>query len=147
MFKQNKKVVVKSLMVLLLSWILLPQGVFVGEVVAQTAPTDNQNTSAWKSESQLRRESIISMTNLMETFSKVSYLFLWPLIALAWLAMDNSLVYWSFMWLDVPLWKIWQVARTFANYTLWVMFLVWILMYNLSPTWKVWIKWVKTIWE
>ncbi len=147
MFKQNKKVVVKSLMVLLLSWILLPQGVFVGEVVAQTAPTDNQNTSAWKSESQLRRESIISMTNFMETFSKVSYLFLWPLIALAWLAMDNSLVYWSFMWLDVPLWKIWQVARTFANYTLWVMFLVWILMYNLSPTWKVWIKWVKTIWE
>jgi hypothetical protein len=43
MFKQNKKVVVKSLMVLLLSWILLPQGVLVGEVAA----TDNQNTSAW----------------------------------------------------------------------------------------------------
>ena len=137
MFKQNKKVVVKSLMVLLLSWILLPQGVFVGEVVAQSVPADNQNTSAWKSAEQKQRESIISMTTFMETISKVSYVLLWPLVALAWLAMDNSLVYWSFIWFDVSLWKIWQIVRTFANYTLWVLFLVWILIYNFSPTWKV----------
>jgi len=103
MFKQNKKVVVKSLMVLLLSWILLPQGVFVGEVVAQSVPADNQNTSAWKSAEQKQRESIISMTTFMETISKVSYVLLWPLVALAWLAMDNSLVYWSFIWFDVSL--------------------------------------------
>lgn len=43
--------------------------------------------------------------------------------------MSNSMVYWEFMWFDVYLWKIWQICRNFANFTIWFIFLYSILKY------------------
>jgi len=46
------------------------------------------------------------------------------LVALAGLAMDNQLIYGSFMGLDASLWQIWQIVRTFSNYALGLIFLI-----------------------
>jgi hypothetical protein len=49
---------------------------------------------------------------------KVMYLLLWPLLVIAGLALDNTLVYASIFHLDAPLWKFWNMMKNFANFTL-----------------------------
>jgi hypothetical protein len=49
---------------------------------------------------------------------KILYLILWPLLAVAAAAMDNSLVYGGAFYLTNALFKFRQIIRTFANYTI-----------------------------
>ena len=123
--KQKKKLLLKSLFVLLLWFSFMPQQNYFSfnEVYADT--NDGQ---------QAQRAQLVSMDTFMEAISDVAFVLLWPLVALAGLAMDNTLIYWSFMGLDVSLWNIWQIVRSFANYTLWFLFLFGILYWNFS--WK-----------
>ena len=144
-FKKNMKLLFKVLIILSFWFVSFSQQSFLFDNIALAQETSN--ATAWKSDAEARRESIISTSNILETVSKLGYLLLWPLVALAWLAMDNSLVYGSFIWLDVPLWKIWQIVRNFANYTLWFLFLVGILIFNFTPSRKVFWNAVKTPWE
>ena len=132
--KQKKKLLLKSLFILLLWFSFLPQQNYFSfnEVYAETKDESVQ---------QSQKEKLASIDTFMQAISNVAFALLWPLVALAWLAMDNTLIYGSFMGLDVSLWNIWQLVRTFANYTLWFLFLFWILYWNFS--WKVWIKDVK----
>ena len=69
-----------------------------------------------------------------------TYTFLWYLWRLcswvwiilwnfAWVLMTNIMVYWEFMWLDSFLWKVWQMSRSIANYTLWFFFIYSIFKY------------------
>ncbi len=129
--KQKKKLLLKSLFILLLWFSFLPQQNYFSfnEVYAETSD---------KSEQQSQKEKLASIDTFMQAISNIAFALLWPLVALAWLAMDNTMIYGSFMGLDVSLWKIWQLVRTFANYTLWFLFLFWILYWNFS--WKTWIK-------
>lgn len=90
------------------------------------------------SQAQAMTEQLISWNNFLQVLSSIAYIILWPLIALAGLLMDNQLIYGSFMHLDTSLWNIRQIVRTFANYTLGFLFLIGILMYNLSPNGKIW---------
>ena len=130
--KQKKKLLLKSLFVFLLWFSFLPQ---------QNYFSFNEAYADTNNEQQVQKEKLVSIDTFMEAFSKVAFVLLWPLVALAWLAMDNSLIYWSFMWLDVTLWNLWQIVRSFANYVLWFLFLYCILYYNFS--WKTWLKNIK----
>ncbi len=80
--------------------------------------THAQVASAEKTENQIKKEQLISRNNFFQVLSSMAYVILWPLVALAGLAMDNQLIYGSFMQLDVSLWNIWQIVRSFANYAL-----------------------------
>ena len=132
--KQKKKLLLKSLFILLLWFSFMPQQTYfsVNEVYA---------ADETKSELQTQKDKLASAGAFMQAISDIAFALLWPLVALAWLAMDNSLIYGSFMGLDVSLWKIWQIVRTFANYTLWFLLLIWVLWYNLS--WQDSIKGLK----
>lgn len=54
---------------------------------------------------------------------RVVYLIMRPMLALAWAAMDNSLVYGEAFFLTPALFKFWNIIRTFANFTLWFYFM------------------------
>jgi len=69
-------------------------------------------------------ELLIGWGNLLQVVANVAYVILRPLVALAGLAMDNQLIYGSFMGLDASLWQIWQIVRTFSNYALGLIFLI-----------------------
>ena len=58
------------------------------------------------------------ITNLWRLFSWI-WIILWNI---AGVLMTNVMVYWEFMHLDTFLWKIWQMTRSIANYTLWFLF-------------------------
>ena len=63
------------------------------------------------------------------------YLLIWPALALAWFALDNSMVYWSLFGLDAPLFLIWNIIKNIANFILWFMVLFEILK-NFFTTWE-----------
>lgn len=49
---------------------------------------------------------------------KVIYIILWPLLVVAGMAMDNSLVLGEVFHLDRPIWQIWRMMTNFANFGL-----------------------------
>lgn len=55
------------------------------------------------------------------------YLLIWPALALAGFALDNSMVYGSLFGLDAPLFLIWNIIKNIANFILWFMVLFEIL--------------------
>ena len=63
--------------------------------------------------------------NLWRFFSWI-WIILWNI---AGVLMTNVMVYWEFMHLDNFLWKIWQMTRSIANYTLWFLFIYSIFKY------------------
>jgi len=62
------------------------------------------------------------ISDVISVISHVVYVFIWPCLAIAGAALDNSLIYWSFLHLDVALWNIWNIMKNFANFTLWFIF-------------------------
>ncbi|MDO4713576.1 MAG: hypothetical protein Q4B28_02795 [bacterium] len=78
-----------------------------------------------------------SRNGIFEVLTKIVYVVLWPLIALAGLAMDNQLVYGSFMYLDAPLRKVRNIVKNLANFFLGFIFLAGILIYAISPEKKM----------
>ena len=81
--------------------------------------------------------------NTVEMVTRAISLVMWPLLAIAWLAMDNTLVYWELFFLDTTLFQMWQITRTFANFLLWFLF-VFAIWYNLVKWWNAdgarWLK-------
>ncbi|MCX6823642.1 MAG: hypothetical protein NT085_00745 [candidate division SR1 bacterium] len=62
-----------------------------------------------------------STTSIWQTLNmvlKLIYLLLWPLLVIAGLALDNTLVYASVFHLDAPLWQFRNMMKNFANFTL-----------------------------
>ncbi len=72
----------------------------------------------------------------LEWFLKVVYVLLWPLLWIAWLAMDNSLVYGEMFGLDTALFKFWSIMKNFANFALGFMFVRSIVSYVINPNEK-----------
>ena len=132
--KQNRKIILKMWIILLLWFSFLPQQ---NELVFNKVVAQEQQVKAKETDAETQRKQLISMGTFMNALSQIGFVLIWPLVALAWLAMDNTLVYGSIIWLDVPLWKVWQIVRTFANYTLWVLFLIWIIAWNFSSSGKI----------
>ena len=128
---------------LLLVWVFLPNFSLNASipsgasVYAQESASPTANSEQRKEDTQ---NNIRNWRNLMEFISSFAYIIIWPIIVLAGAAMDNQLIYGSFMNLDTYLWQIWQIVRNFSNFALWFLFLVSILIYNLSPSENEWVQ-------
>ena len=102
------------------SGIFLNGYVGIGEQVnaqgAQTttvAPINTTNTTTTTSTTDT-----MGLWQMMDTFLKIIYLLLWPVLVIAGLALDNTLVFASIFHLDAPLWKFWNMMKNFANFAL-----------------------------
>ena len=61
---------------------------------------------------------------------------IWILFAkLAWEFLTNKWVYWEVIWLDVLLWRYWNVMKNIANFWLWFYF-VYVILKWLINQWK-----------
>lgn len=63
------------------------------------------------------------LNQLIKTISHVVYIFIWPCLAVAGAALDNSLIYGSFLHLDAALWNIWNIMKNLANFALGFVFI------------------------
>ena len=70
--------------------------------------------------------------------NKTVYVLIYPVLALAWKLVDNSLVYWEVFGFDAVLWKLWNIVKNLANFTLWFIFLFKIFKYLID--WKEKVK-------
>ena len=59
-----------------------------------------------------------NLSGLIKMISHIVYVFIWPCLVIAGTALDNSLVYGSFLHLDAALWNIWNIMKNFANFAL-----------------------------
>lgn len=71
-----------------------------------------------KTQAEVENELITDALGTFSFFSQGVYLLLWPFVALAGLAMDNNLVYGSYLRLDSPLWQVWTIVKNLANFIL-----------------------------
>ena len=65
-------------------------------------------------------------------FQRAFYVLLYPILALAWILVDNSFVYAEVFKFDAVLWQLWNIVRNLANYSLWFIFLYKIFGYLTS---------------
>ena len=63
-----------------------------------------------------------NISDLIRMVSHIVYVFIRPCLVIAGIALDNSLVYGSFLHLDAALWNIWNIMKNFANFALWLLF-------------------------
>jgi hypothetical protein len=89
------------------------------EVFAQDSNTP-ADTTPWKDESTKTETSIAQW---LEFIIRALYLVMRPLLAIAWAAMDNSLVYGGIFNFEPVLWRFWNLMRSFANFGVWFLFL------------------------
>lgn len=89
------------------------------EVFAQDSNTP-ADTTPWKDESTKIETSIAQW---LEFIIRALYLVMRPLLAIAWAAMDNSLVYGGIFNFEPVLWRFWNLMRSFANFGVGFLFL------------------------
>lgn len=58
-----------------------------------------------------------------DLFHKLVYLFMYPVLFIAWKLVDNSLVYWEAFGFDTVLWELWVIVRNIANFGLGFIFI------------------------
>ena len=80
--------------------------------------------------------------NILWTILNALYIITLPVLILAWKAMDNSMIYGEFMNLDKPLYMLWNMSRTFANFAIgWVLlWKVFNYIFSKDTEWPVFIK-------
>ena len=122
-FKSFKKLLLRSVFVFFWLFLISPNA---GNIASAT----NNNVTK---EAELQAENLIEMNTLLEVLSNIAYIIVRPLVSLAGIAMDNQMVYGSFMFLDAPLRKLRNLVKNLANFALGFLFLAWILWYVLSP--------------
>lgn len=122
-FKKAKKLLLKS--VFIFFWLFL-----ISPSAGNMANATNNNVTK---EAELQAENLIEMNTLLEVLGNIAYIIVRPLVSLAGIAMDNQMVYGSFMFLDAPLRKLRNLVKNLANFALGFLFLAWILWYVLSP--------------
>lgn len=107
------------------------KGITTADSTTQTEswiePADT-GTSGWLNTMSLRQ--------ILNLLLKIIYIFLWPLLVLAGLSLDNTLVYASIFHMDAPLWKFWNMMKNFANFALWFMVLFAIIKSILTNSWE-----------
>ena len=132
----KSSIVKKILWVVLImwcSWIFLNWYVGVGEATHAADDQGVQNNNLNPSTNSL---STIGLWQIMDMVLKLIYLLLRPLLVVAGLALDNTLVYASVFHLDAPLWKFRNMMKNFANFTLWFMVLFAIIKSILTNSWE-----------
>ena len=86
-----------------------------------------------QAELQKQEEFNIEIKSVINMLSQIVYIFLWPLLVIAWTALDNTLVYGKFLNLDAALWDIWNIMKNVANFALWFVF-IFAIVRNLFKT-------------
>lgn len=127
-----KKSLIKGILAIMSVFLLFS---FVGITYASstaTAQTSANATATAKTPEQQQTDQLIERNETFSLLSKIGYFLLWPFVALAGLAMDNNLVYGSYLNLDAPLRKVRTIVRNMANIVLAFIFLWGILQYALS---------------
>ena len=127
----------KSILKKLLLWwtILLTSFFFIFPSVevyaSSTATTSNsaKSTDKWSKEKNFS-ETVKTYQNMEHSL----YAITWPLVIIAGEFMSNEVIYGKFVWMDVILWKIWNVMRTFANYIIWLILIF--SIFTLFLWWK-----------
>lgn len=126
----TKNILRTAIVVLIFCWIFVFDAHFGVNVRAKT--TQWWITSIWVNEAG------ITGINVIDAVLQIIYMIFYPLIFLAGLAIDNSLIYWEVFHLDVPLWRFRNIVKNLANFTLWFMVLFTILKNVFSIGEKVW---------
>lgn len=105
-------------------------GVFFNGYVGVAEPAQAQENTIWTitAEATGNGGNTQSLNNMwlwqiLNLILKIIYLLLWPLLVVAGIALDNTLVYASVFHLDAPLWKFRNMMKNFANFALWFMVL------------------------
>lgn len=109
---------------------------------SSTTPISTQNTVfasgdvASGSKAQVKTDTDDKkLAETLTTIVKVFYVFLRPLLWIAWLAMDNSLIYGEIFHLDTALFKFWQIARNLANFLIGFLFVRQVVKYIMDIKW------------
>ncbi len=93
--------------------------------------------TGWALSDPAKEGADVDFVQLLQSSLKAFYMFFRPLLWIAGLAMDNSLVFGEVFKLDKALWQFWQMARNFANFIIWFMFLRQVLKYIFDiKSWK-----------
>ena len=109
-----KKLMKKVLGIFAVCWLSL--AIFLPSVCYAAADNGAQVAAE---QQETFNEQVKSVINML---SQLVYVFLWPLLVIAWTALDNTLVYGKFLNLDAALWDIWNIMKNIANFALWFVF-------------------------
>ena len=121
-FRSFKKLLLRSVFVFFWLFLISPNA---GNIASAT----NND----KSVDEVQQKNLIERNTILDIVSKAAYIIVWPLVTIAGIAMDNQMVYGSFMYLDAPLRKLWNLIKNLGNFALGFLFLAWILWYVISP--------------
>jgi hypothetical protein len=106
-----------------------------GEVYAQQSTTPWAKTDgAWVNQDDASKTEL-SIVIWLETILRVIYLIMWPLLALAGAAMDNSLVYGKIFNFTPALWRFRTIMRNLANFAIGLLFL-WAIFRTIFTQWS-----------
>lgn len=100
-----------------------------------TTTSNMQNNAKKTKETKTKKQQNLSEdVEWMQKLWQALYTITWPLLLIWWAFMTNDVIYGSFIWMDVLLWKVWNVMRTFANYIIW--FILIFSIFALFLWWK-----------
>ena len=71
---------------------------------------------------------VVFFNSIVDLLSLIWFVF--PIIS--WKLLTNDFVYWTFMHMDIILWKIWNFSRILANFIIWFVFIYTIFKYLIS---------------
>lgn len=137
---QNIKFIFKKNIFKKIFWVLVLLWVWIAVFSSSqnTVYAINTDNTVWgvQTNEQKHIEKISDIIEIFDFVLKLIYALLWPVLFIAGLALDNSLVYGSLIHLDASLWSLWNIMKNFANFALWFLVLFAIVRNIFSVFWK-----------
>ena len=128
----TKKIAKKILMIAVIFW--LWGAVFF---VWNQCFAEGDTTTETQSETE---KSFNKFNEISEQIIHLCYMLLWPVIRVCGILLDNTMIYGTWLHLDISLWTLWNVMKNFANYLLWFMVIFSILKNLFTLKWAWWFK-------
>jgi len=132
----SKKILKRTLGLLILLWL----GTLVFSVNTDVFAQSSQDTTVSTDNST---DKIIDFNDWATRILQLIYSLLWPVLFIAWIALDNTLVYGSFLHIDASLWSLWNIMKNFANFALWFLVLFAIVRNIFTSPFGKWWSWDK----
>lgn len=111
------------------NWIIPNSNIVSAETVSQST-----NWADLKNVEQEKDNTLEWLVKLLNLILKVLYILLWPLLAIAWVSMDNWFINWEWFHMDFALWRFWNIIKVFSYYILWFIFVLSIFLHFFN--WK-----------
>ena len=100
----------------------------------------NNNSQTTQNANAIAQEKIVKSFENLSFIKKVVYVLIHPMLIVAGKLVDNSFVYWGAFGFDAVLWRLRNIMRNLANYTLWFIFIYKIFEYLIKKSWNDKIK-------